>query len=101
MAISCIKLITGEDLIGDITHEGDICTIESPLSIVMVPTQQGSFNVGLAPYMVFSATKKFSFHRDHIVVSCDVADELRNEYQRITGRGIIIASTPKLELLRD
>jgi hypothetical protein len=98
MSISCIKTITGEDIIGDITEHAHGVDVETPLMVVVVPTQQGQYNVGLAPYMMFSSQKKFTFKKEHVIMQYDPADELRNEYNRITGKGIIV-STPKIELV--
>jgi len=36
---------------------------------------------------------------NHIVLFYDGIDEIRNDYQRVTGKGIIIPSRPKLELV--
>jgi hypothetical protein len=98
MSISCIKISTGEDLIGDITHTEQGVTIESPLMIVVVPNQQGQYGVGLAPYMIFSAQKAFTFKNENVLMEFEPADELRNDYNRITGKGIIVTK-PKIALV--
>ena len=99
MAISCIKTITGDDLIGDITVNGDTLTIDTPLSLVVVPSGNNQYSIALAPFMPFSATKIYKYHMNHVVLFYDGIDEIRNDYQRVTGKGIIIPSRPKLELV--
>lgn len=96
--ISCFKTILGEDLIGELTVHEDTVEIDSPLMIMIVPTEKGQYSVGLAPYMVFAAARKFTFKKDHIMFFYDAADEIRADYTRITGKGIIVPKT-KIELL--
>lgn len=99
MAIMCVKTVLGEDLIGDIEIREDTVEIDSPLMIMMVPTDKGQFSVGLAPYMVFSDEKKFTFNKTHIVLFTNPADQLRNQYHSITGKGIVVPTTPGLKLI--
>lgn len=100
MNIQCLKLITGEDLIGEVElrMEGTVM-IKDPCAIVMIPAAQNQFTVGLAPYLPFAAKKEFSFDPDDVVLRFEPANELRNEYSRITGKGITLPPTPKIELV--
>lgn len=97
--IACIKTITGEDLIGDINMQGDVLLIDTPCVVVLIPSQEHQFSVGLAPYLPFSSTKNFSFGREHVVLMYDAADQLKNEYNRITGKGIIIPEKSNIKLV--
>jgi hypothetical protein len=97
--IKCIKLVTGEDLIGDVEVQGDSLTIETPCAVVLIPTQEHQYSVGLAPFLPFAASKKFSYSREHVVLVYEAADQLKNEYNRITGKGIVLPERPKLELV--
>jgi hypothetical protein len=94
-----MKTITGEDLIGKIEMHGETLTIDSPCVIVLIPSQEHQYSVGLAPFLPFSPTKKFTFSSEHVVLLYEAADQLKNEYVRITGNGIIIPEKPKLELV--
>jgi hypothetical protein len=97
--IKCMKTITGEDLIGDIEMHGETLTIDSPCVIVLIPTQEHQYSVGLAPFLPFSTAKRFTFSGEHVVLVYEAADQLKNEYARITGKGIILPEKPKLELV--
>lgn len=99
MAIMCVKTVLGEDLIGEVLIHDDKVEIDSPLMIMMVPTEKGQFSVGLAPYMIFSDEKKFTFNKSHIVLYTNPADQLRNQYHSITGKGIVIPTNPGLKLV--
>jgi hypothetical protein len=91
MSISCIKIITGEDLIGEIVANENTVEIDTPLQIVVVPTQNNNqFTVGLAPYMPYAASKKLVFNNEHVLLHYAPAPELNNDYNRITGKGIVI-----------
>jgi hypothetical protein len=96
MNIKCIKTIIGEDLIGEIstTLSGDL-KINNPCAIIMVPMQNNQFTIGLAPYMPFVQTKEFTYDSKNILFVCDPTVDLKNEYNRIMGTGIVI---PKTEL---
>lgn len=96
MNIQCIKTVTGEDIIADLseTLSGDI-KISSPCAIVMIPTSSNQFSIGLAPYMPYAAQKEFTFKKEHVILMYEPSVELRNEYTRVTGVGIVI---PKSEL---
>jgi hypothetical protein len=94
-----MKTVTGEDLIGYVEVQGDVLTIDTPCVVVLIPSQEHQFSVGLAPYLPFSSTKKFTFNREHVVLVYEAADQLKNEYTRITGKGIIVPEKTKLELV--
>jgi hypothetical protein len=94
-----MKTITGEDLIGNIEIQDDSLTIDTPCVVVLIPSQEHQFSVGMAPYLPFSATTKFKFSREHVVLIYEAADQLKNEYNRITGKGIVIPEKPKIELV--
>ena len=96
MNVSCIKLVSGEDLIGEVFVGENTVEIDTPLQIVVVPTSNDNqFTVGLAPFMPFASTKKFSYSKDHVMLHYEPAPELNNDYNRVTGKGIII---PKSKL---
>lgn len=97
--IKCMKTVTGEDLIGHVEVQGDVLTIDTPCVIVLIPSQEHQFSVGLMPYLPFSSAKKFTFNREHVVLVYEASDQLKNEYTRITGKVIIIPEKPKLELV--
>lgn len=99
MSISCIKTVTGEDLIGEVIVREEEVDIADPCVVVVVPTSQSQYSVGLAPFLPFANSKKFSFRKEHVIMFYDPADGLRNEYNRITGKGIVVP-TNKIELMK-
>jgi len=96
MNIQCIKTILGEDIIASVeeTLSGDI-NLSHPFMVMIMPTQDGQYTIGLAPYLSFAKTKTFSYKKDHVMMMFEPATELRNEYVRISGQGIVL---PKSDL---
>lgn len=99
MHIVALKLISGEDVMCDLTHEDDESfEVENPAVIVAQQTADGrGMSVGLAPYLPYSKDKKMKIFK-HAVSCAFIPDtQLSNEYNRIFGSGIVIAgSMPKL-----
>ena len=99
MSISCVKTVNGDDLIGVIEEKYETVTVDTPCAIVLVPTGQNQFSVGLAPFLPFSKTRVLTFKKEHIVLFFEAADELKNEYNRITGKGIVVPKS-SIEIVR-
>jgi hypothetical protein len=97
-----IQLVNGTDLIGTITGLNDnsasTITIEDPAQVAMMPGQGGSPNsmsIGLLPWVPYSEESKFVIQKDKIVTSFTPSVDLINNYNRIFGSGIQIASSIK------
>jgi hypothetical protein len=81
--IRVFKLISGEELIAQIfNHYDRHIELKKPASIVMQRTEQG-VGVGLAPYMPYATG--------------NIDTQLVNEYSRLFGSGIQIASASALK----
>lgn len=97
MNITAIKLLSGEDLICNLHMEDANCyQVENPAVIVSQPSADGrSMSLGLAPYLPYAATKVFRILKSSVVVAFTPDVQLSNEYNRIFGSGIVIASSLK------
>lgn len=100
MAISCLKLITGEDLIADVSETlgGDV-KISSPCMVLMLPTGNNNYTVGLAPFLPYAEHKEFVYKKEHIVIIYDASAPLKNQYNQMTGKGLVVPES-KIELLK-
>ena len=89
--IVCLKLTTGEEII---CNEVETDHYDNIASIIMVPSQ-GSQQVGLglAPFMPYTEESKFCIEASKIVCKGTPTKEMLNNYNRIYGSGIQIAST--------
>jgi hypothetical protein len=94
MSVVCLKLTTGEEVMGDLVSQGaaEIC-LRDVAMIMMAPSQSGQMSLGLMPFLPYSDTTKFSFKTEHVLVQHTPSDELRNNYSRMFGAGIQIAKT--------
>jgi hypothetical protein len=91
MSVKVFKLINGEDLIGEVSIEyTDYIVLNSPAQIVLQQTQQG-VGVGLAPYMPF-VEGDLKILKTAIAAEGIPKLEMSNEYSRIFGSGIQIAT---------
>lgn len=99
--IKIIKLVTGEELIGEVveahhTLDGNIDYEIKDVAIVqMVPTQTG-VGLSLFPFAPYTEDKTHIFRGRHIILSMDPGIELINNYNKMYGSGIQIASAGSL-----
>ena len=93
--IKVFKLINGEEIISDVKETtADSFILGSPATIVMQQTEKG-VGVGIAPYMPY-ASGDITLQKTG-VTSHGVPDvQMENEYNRIYGSGIQIASASTL-----
>ena len=97
-----VQLVNGTDLIGTIDGLNDSSvssiSIEDPAQVAMMPSQGGapnSMSIGLLPWIPFSEESKFTIQKDKIVTSYTPSVDLINNYNRLYGSGIQIASSIK------
>ena len=94
MKIYAMKLITGEELIGEVEMETEIkMVIKNPLGIAIVRGKDGQPNVGFAPFPIHAEQKSDStiaLKREHIVYCYVPAEDFIKNYDQIFGAGIIL-----------
>lgn len=93
MEIKLLRLVTGEDVLAEIVDAGDIAyKIRNPLIVFIRPTETGVPSVGLSQWIPYSADKEFVINNDRVVVVSNPAEDLRSQYDRVYGSGIIMPS---------
>ena len=93
MEIKLLRLVTGEDVLAEIVDHGDIAYhIRNPLIVFIRPTETGVPSVGLSQWIPYSADKEFTIKNDRVVVESNPAEDLRSQYDRVFGSGIIMPS---------
>lgn len=92
MNIKLIRLQTGEDLIADVVGEGDTLTLENPCMVYIRqnPTSTAA-SIGITKWMPYSDSKQFTIDSKWVVVITDPAQDLKNEYNKAFGSGIVVA----------
>ena len=97
MAVKCVRLNSGEEVIADVTEHENGVTLGTPANIFMQPNGKGQVNVALMPMMPYAEKKEFNFPKSAIVLIFNPSRELYNEYNRLFGSGLVI---PTIELDR-
>ena len=84
MNVQIIKLISGEELIGEFDEKTN--TITNP--VVMVPVSDKS--IGFGPWMPYAEDKSFMLKEEQIQVIASPSKIISNEYSKAFGSGIVI-----------
>jgi hypothetical protein len=95
MNIIAIKLVTGEEILGEeIDSEViDGCiTLKNPVGIAVVRGQDGQPNIGFTPFPLHAEQKsgtEISIPIAHVVYEYEPAEDFKTNYDQIFGTGII------------
>lgn len=89
--IKVFKLLNGEELIANVEITGLGYNLKDPAAIVIQQTAKG-VGVALAPYMPY-ADSEITLYASAIVSESTPNRDMENEYSRIFGSGIQIASS--------
>jgi len=84
MNIKIVRIVSGEELIGDWNKETN--TITNP--VVMIPIAKDQ--LGFQPWIPYSEEEEMTFKEQHIVVVLTPDNKLQNEYNRVFGSGLIV-----------
>jgi hypothetical protein len=95
--IKIIKLITGEELLAEVTISSPIptsITLKNPVRIVVMPNKLDpkTPNVGFAPWAEFSEDKSFDLDKAHILAIINPIKEFINQYNTMFG-GLVVPSS--------
>jgi hypothetical protein len=94
MNIKLLRLVTGEDVLTEILDAGDIAyQIKNPLIVYIRPTETGVPTVGMSQWIPYSADKEFIIKNDKVVVVSEPAEDIRSQYDRVFGSGIVLATS--------
>ena len=92
MALRILRLLTGEEIVGDITNEdANHYTIENPCTLGIAMTHSGKPALNMQPMLLFSEQKVVKINRQHVMFDVSVAIEIQNKYNEIFGSGIVVA----------
>jgi hypothetical protein len=92
--VKIIKLITGEELLGEVTESSPIPTsviIKNPIRIVVMPNKidPKTPNIGFAPWAEFTDDKSFVLDKSHILAIMNPIKEFVNQYNSMFG-GLVL-----------
>lgn len=100
MSIKIIKLVTGEELIGDlelVKRSDDLNDFKlKDVGVVqLVPTQTG-VGLSLFPFCPYTEESSYTFKNEHVMLEMTPGTEMINNYNRVFGSGIQLVQNSKL-----
>ena len=96
--IKCVRLVAGEEIIGKVTKNDNTVTVSNPAAIHLVPRQDGQVGIGLHPWLPYSDDDSFDIGLDKVLTIHNPSIDLINNYNRLYGSGIQIASAGSLSV---
>ena len=93
MNIRAIRIVTGEDIIGDCNVDAARRTINIIIKPAIIGIQQGpngKQQLGLADYLPFAKTKTIEINSEMIVYFYEPTPELINAYNMNFGNGLFL-----------
>ena len=84
MNVKIVKLISGEELIGEFDEKTNAIT--NP--VVMIPVNNEKIAFG--PWMPYSEDKSFNLKKEQIQIIATPSKVITNEYNKAFGSGIVI-----------
>lgn len=93
MTVQIIKLVSGEELIGDIDHSTDRVKIKKPCVLQLVPSRSNPEQpmMALIPYATYVEEHIIEVNEDKVIWVQKPIKELYNQYNSIFGTGIQLA----------
>lgn len=95
MDIRILKLVTGEEILGEIVNITESFTIRNPVGVAIVRGEGGQPNVGFAPFPLHAEPTpgfELDIHRSQVVYFYVPAEDFINNYNQIFGAGIVLPS---------
>lgn len=100
MVIIVLKLVTGEEVLGEVQSESETeWVLENPVGIAVVRGKDGQPNVGFAPFPIHAPQKPGSvvaLAKKHVIYSYVPAEDFITNYNQIFGSGIVLPPTKQL-----
>lgn len=90
--ILVLKIVTGEEIVADVTENEDSFSLKRPAYIQYVPsrTNQDQPLLALAPYAVYVEDYTIDIPRSSVIWKAKPVKEMYNQYNSIFGSGIVL-----------
>lgn len=97
MGVKVYRLISGEDIVADVSEETPMeFVFKNPAAIVVQQTTDGRVGAAFAPFAPFAKDNVVHIYKTAIAGHMEVDVKLINEYNRIFGSGIMIATASEM-----
>jgi len=84
--IKIVKLVTGEELVADITEANNEINLKNPQKFML--TSEGLASM---PLMPLSKDKDYKIASQHVLFIAEPEDDIKNAYNSQYGSGIVVA----------
>lgn len=99
MAVMIVRLINGDELIGDCEVNESGIRMKEPAQIhFSMNPQTGKVNVGFLPYANLLKENHISLKSDHIIYTGEPMQEAYNQYNTMFGSGLVVAGPGDLSV---
>jgi len=91
--IRLLKIITGEEIIADVSLETDTTiTLKTPCILQLVRSDKSpdGVSMGMLPYAPYTKEHAVTLSRTQVVWNEEPVEELYNQYNRLFGTGIVV-----------
>lgn len=96
MTVKVSKLVTGEDVIADVEIDENGYLFKNPALLVIQQTQDGRVGASFAPYAPYAKDGLVRIFKNYVIGEIELDVKIINEYNRIFGSGIMIASANEI-----
>ena len=100
MDIIAMKLVTGEELLGELESQSETeYVLVNPVGIAVVRGQNGQPSVGFAPFPLHAEQKTgatIALAKKNVVYSYTPAEDFITNYNQVFGSGIVVPPEKKL-----
>lgn len=100
MDIKVLKLVTGEEVLGELIDENQSSIIlNNVVGIAVVRGKDGQPNIGFTPFPLHAEPESNihrTFNKEHVVYSYEPAEDFKSNYNQLFGTGLI---TPPKKLI--
>ena len=100
MDILIFKLVTGEEVLGELESQSETdFVVLNPVGVAVVRGQNGQPSVGFAPFPLHAEQKKDAtlvLAKKNVVYYYTPADDFISNYKQIFGSGIVVPPTKQI-----
>jgi len=94
--IKILKLITSEEVVGEVIEKNELITINQPCAVMLIASRStpDQHSMALVPYAGYTKDHSITISKDKIVWEAELAEDVFNQYNAIFGSGIQIVTSP-------
>jgi hypothetical protein len=96
MTVKVYRLLSGEEIIGDVEIDQNGYHFTNPAAIVVQQQQDGRVGAAFVPFAPYAKDNKVLIYKSAIAGEIEVDVKLSNQYNSIFGSGIVVASANEM-----